>query len=80
MKDEQKHVVVIGGGFAGVNIARSLAADDGYRITVVDKNNYNFFPPLLYQVSTAFLTCQASVTRFENCFATKRISISGWAN
>lgn len=49
-----KKIVIIGGGFAGVNLARSLK-NTPYQITLVDKNNYNFFPPLLYQVATGFL-------------------------
>ncbi|HLX90782.1 MAG TPA: NAD(P)/FAD-dependent oxidoreductase [Puia sp.] len=48
-------VVVVGGGFAGINLAKKLAGIDDIEITIVDKNNYNFFPPLLYQVSTAFI-------------------------
>jgi NADH:ubiquinone reductase (H+-translocating) len=48
-------IVIIGGGFAGVNLVRKLANANGLHITLVDKNNYNFFPPLLYQVATGFL-------------------------
>lgn len=51
-----KEVIVIGGGFAGVNFAKKLAGKrTGYHITLVDRNNYNFFPPLLYQLATGFL-------------------------
>ena len=50
-----KHVVIIGGGFGGVNLIKDLAKDKNFEITLVDRNNYNFFPPLLYQVSTGFL-------------------------
>ena len=55
MNGQQKQVVVVGGGFAGVNLIRKLAKDQRFRITLVDKNNYNFFPPLVYQVSAGFL-------------------------
>ncbi|QQT47631.1 NAD(P)/FAD-dependent oxidoreductase [Sphingobacterium multivorum] len=48
-------VVVIGGGFAGVNLVRSLAKSADFSITLVDRNNYVFFPPLIYQVATGFL-------------------------
>lgn len=48
-------MVVVGGGFAGVNFVKRLANDDRFQITLVDKNNYTFFPPLLYQVATAFI-------------------------
>lgn len=49
-----KKLVIVGGGFAGVNLARRLEKEN-IQITLVDKNNYNFFPPLLYQVATGFL-------------------------
>lgn len=48
-------IVIIGGGFAGINLARKLGKDKRFEIKVVDKNNYNFFPPLIYQVATGFL-------------------------
>ena len=50
-----KEVVIVGGGFAGLNCARKLAAHSDIRITLVDKNNYQQFQPLLYQVATAEL-------------------------
>lgn len=48
-------IVVIGGGFAGINLVRHLANKPGIEIILVDKNNYHFFPPLIYQVATCFL-------------------------
>lgn len=51
----QKRIVIIGGGFAGINLALQLGKKKHYQVTLVDKNNYNFFPPLIYQVATAFL-------------------------
>jgi NADH:ubiquinone reductase (H+-translocating) len=54
-KSIQKKVVVVGGGFAGINVVQALAKEKNLMITLVDKNNYHFFPPLLYQVSTAFI-------------------------
>jgi NADH:ubiquinone reductase (H+-translocating) len=50
-----KKLVIIGGGFGGVNLALYLKNDPAFQITLVDKNNYNFFPPLIYQVATGFL-------------------------
>ncbi len=50
-----KELVIIGGGFGGVNLALHLKNNPGFQITLVDKNNYNFFPPLIYQVATGFL-------------------------
>ncbi|MCY0978216.1 NAD(P)/FAD-dependent oxidoreductase [Chryseobacterium wangxinyae] len=50
-----KHIIIVGGGFAGVHIIKSLKNDPGFKITLVDKNNYHFFPPLIYQVATSFI-------------------------
>jgi NADH dehydrogenase len=52
----EKHVVIVGGGFAGLNCARKLAANPNVRITLLDKNNYHQFQPLLYQVATSMLS------------------------
>ncbi|HEK22051.1 MAG: FAD-dependent oxidoreductase [Mucilaginibacter sp.] len=49
------NIIIIGGGFGGVNLAMGLAGNTCYDVTLIDKNNYNFFPPLIYQVATAFL-------------------------
>ncbi len=53
-KDTPK-VVVVGSGFAGINFVKQLANDERFQVTLVDKNNYHFFPPLLYQVASAFI-------------------------
>jgi NADH dehydrogenase len=47
-------VVIIGGGFGGLNTVRSLKSDD-FQIVLFDKHNYHTFQPLLYQVATAGL-------------------------
>jgi NADH dehydrogenase len=49
------HVVIVGGGFAGLNAAKELA-DAPVRITLVDRRNHHLFAPLLYQVATAQLS------------------------
>src|SRR5215471_13065995 len=49
------HVVIVGGGFAGLACARKLAKSDDVRVTLIDKNNYHQFQPLLYQLATAEL-------------------------
>lgn len=48
-------VVVVGGGFAGINFTKKIGKDNRFLVTLVDINNYHFFPPLLYQVATAFI-------------------------
>ncbi len=50
-----KHVVIVGGGFAGLNCAQKLASNPDVRVTLIDKNNYQQFQPLLYQVAAGFL-------------------------
>src|SRR5262245_52956460 len=50
-----QHVVIVGGGFAGLAAARTLTKSDAVRVTLIDKNNYHQFQPLLYQVATAEL-------------------------
>ncbi|GAB4303917.1 MAG: NAD(P)/FAD-dependent oxidoreductase [Desulfuromonadia bacterium] len=53
-----KRVVVIGGGFAGLNAARELAGQ-GVEVLLLDRNNYHLFQPLLYQVATAGLELES---------------------
>jgi NADH:ubiquinone reductase (H+-translocating) len=54
--DRPAHVVVVGGGFAGVACARRLAGQPGVRVTLLERTGYHQFQPLLYQVATAELT------------------------
>lgn len=49
----RKHVVIIGGGFGGLTVARSLRHAD---VTLIDRTNHHVFQPLLYQVATAALS------------------------
>ena len=49
-----KHVVIIGGGFAGLYAARGLKGLD-VRVTLLDRRNHHLFQPLLYQVASAAL-------------------------
>jgi NADH:ubiquinone reductase (H+-translocating) len=53
--DGRRHVVIVGGGFAGLGCAQRLADHDDVRITLIDRNNYHQFQPLLYQVATSLL-------------------------
>ena len=47
-------VLVVGAGFAGLNVARHLVGK-GVQLTLIDRHNYHLFQPLLYQVATAAL-------------------------
>ena len=53
--DDFKTVVIVGGGFAGLELIKRLGGDKRYKLILVDANNYNFFPPLIYQVSAGFM-------------------------
>jgi NADH dehydrogenase len=52
---ERKHVVIVGGGFAGLYAALSLGRAP-VDVTIVDRTNHHLFQPLLYQVATAALS------------------------
>ena len=47
-------IVIIGGGFGGVSLAKKLSKQE-VQVVLIDKNNYHTFQPLLYQVSTGGL-------------------------
>jgi len=49
-----ERIVIVGGGFAGLMLAKKLAKAN-YQIVLLDKNNYHQFQPLFYQVATAGL-------------------------
>ncbi len=51
----EKRVVILGGGFAGLYLAKSLANRD-VRVVLIDRTNHHLFQPLLYQVATAALS------------------------
>src|SRR5262245_44603777 len=52
---EPPHVVIVGGGFGGLEAAKALARAP-VRITLVDRSNHHLFQPLLYQVAMAGLS------------------------
>lgn len=51
-KTDKKRVVIVGGGFAGLEIIKRLR-DSGYQLVLVDKNNYHQFPPLVISGSVS---------------------------
>ena len=54
-KDKTPKVVIIGGGFGGLEAAKRLAGK-AVDVTLIDKKNHHTFQPLLYQVATAVLS------------------------
>ncbi|MBP6828955.1 MAG: NAD(P)/FAD-dependent oxidoreductase [Saprospiraceae bacterium] len=63
----QKRVVIIGGGFGGLTLARKLSRSD-FQVVLIDKNNYHQFQPLFYQVAMAGLEPSSIVFPFRKVF------------
>jgi NADH dehydrogenase len=60
-------IVIIGGGFAGLKLAKSLRSLD-VQVVLIDKNNYHTFQPLLYQVATAAMEAESIASPFREIF------------
>lgn len=73
VKQAKKAIVVVGGGFAGLKFAQQMFNNKYYDVTLIDKNNYNFFTPLLYQVATGFLDASSISYPFRKLFRDKGI-------
>ena len=50
----KKQLIIIGGGFAGLNLAKHVDKSM-WDVTIIDRNNYHSFPPLFYQVASSGL-------------------------
>ena len=48
-------IIIVGAGFAGLQTAKKLTTSS-FDVTIIDKNNYHLFQPLLYQIATAGLS------------------------
>ncbi|MFN2507780.1 MAG: NAD(P)/FAD-dependent oxidoreductase [Chthoniobacterales bacterium] len=55
LPSQKPHVVIVGGGFGGLEAAKVLA-NKAVRVSVIDRANYHLFQPLLYEVATAALS------------------------
>jgi NADH:ubiquinone reductase (H+-translocating) len=69
MAVESTRIVIVGGGFAGLACARQLARRPGLEITLIDKNNYHQFQPMLYQVATSQLAASDLAYSLRKVFA-----------
>ena len=56
--DKKSRVVIVGGGFGGIQLAKTLKNKD-VQVVIVDKNNFHTFQPLLYQVATSVLEAES---------------------
>jgi NADH:quinone reductase (non-electrogenic) len=52
---EDREIIIVGGGFAGIACAKRLAGEPRAHVTLLDRNGYHHFQPLLYQIATAEL-------------------------
>ncbi len=68
--NNKKRIVIVGGGFAGLTLARKLAGEY-YQVVLVDKNNFHQFQPLFYQVATSGLEPSAISFPFRKIFQEK---------
>ena len=66
-ESSQERVVIIGGGFAGITLARKLKKAP-YQVVLLDRNNFHQFQPLLYQVATCGLEPDSIVFPFRKMF------------
>ena len=64
-------ILVIGGGFAGLNLAKRLDPRK-FRVILVDRNNFNTFPPLFYQVASCVLASTSICFPFRTEFKRRR--------
>ena len=68
---DKRHVVIVGGGFAGLGCAQRLADHEDVTVTLIDRNNHHQFQPLLYQVATSQLAPSDIAHSLRGVFAGK---------
>lgn len=68
----RERIVIVGGGFGGLQLARKLSKGDDYQVVLIDRNNYHQFQPLFYQVAMAGLEPSSIVFPFRKLFQNKR--------
>jgi len=64
-------IIIVGAGFAGLQTAKGLTTSS-FDVTIVDKNNYHLFQPLLYQVATAGLSPADIAVPIRNIFRSQQ--------
>lgn len=68
----KKRVLIVGGGFGGLRVARGLARADDLDITLLDRRNHHLFQPLLYQVAMAALSPAEIAVPIRTIFSRQR--------
>ena len=64
-------IIIVGAGFAGLQVAKGLTTSS-FDVTIIDKNNYHLFQPLLYQVATAGLSPADIAVPIRNIFRSQQ--------
>jgi NADH dehydrogenase len=70
-KTDKKRVVIVGGGFGGLKLARKLVKSN-FQVVLVDKNNYHHFPPLIYQVASSGIEPSSIAFPFRRIFQRRK--------
>ena len=70
-KSGAKKVLIVGGGFAGLNAAKALAKREDLTVTIIDQRNHHLFQPLLYQVASAGLSPADIASPIRSIFSRK---------
>ena len=78
-KSNKPRVVVVGGGFAGIEFTRALPEQD-FQLVMIDRNNYHTFQPLLYQVATAGLEPDSIASPLRKMFDDRENFYFRWTN
>ncbi|MDE5774314.1 MAG: NAD(P)/FAD-dependent oxidoreductase [Muribaculaceae bacterium] len=68
---KRETIVIIGGGFAGMNLAKRLDSNR-YEVKLIDRNNFHSFPPLFYQIASSGLDASNISFPFRREFKKKR--------
>ena len=73
-------ILIIGGGFAGINLAKELENHKEIEVVLIDKNNYNFSHHLFIRSLLLTWNHQALAILLENFLLAKKTFSFAWAN
>lgn len=68
MEKKRKKVILVGGGFAGIEFAKALKNNDNFELLFLDRQNHHMFQPLFYQVACSMLDVNSIIFPFRKVF------------